>query len=664
MLSLLAGSVGGFGNLDGPAAINRLHQPGAVVVDAQGNTFIADTGNHVIRKLDGAGVLSTLAGLPGFPGSADGKGSEARFASPAGIALDGSGGLFVADSFNHTIRRVGVDGTVTTVAGEAGEDGKPVLGPVAGSAARFNTPIGLAFDGQALYIADSENHAIRVLLADGTVAVLAGSVDGLAGDAVAGAVPRLVARFRSPTALALTTTGPSAGVLWVSDTFNSVVRKVKESLVHSATPLPAQPNNVNKCQGLAVDPVSGEALVFDASNILFRVGAALTGATIVKLSASDPLGDADGPLEQASFNAAIFNGKGLSGGLAFDSARQRFVVADAFNHLLRAIALSPAPGQVSTIAGQRRALIGDTNATTGAAARFNDPISLAATAAGAALVGQAGTDATSVRHLLSSGAVTDRFVDSTGLDCPPRAAVETTNGVLYIFDRAVALIVRDGLLPMLVLHPNSAAPIQDGAPGVGRFGLVGGVVVDSLGRAVFADVLAHAVRYLTPNGALGRIAGRYDLPGFETGDALDEALFDRPIDVAIAPDDTIYVLDAGNLAVFRIAPGANGQLRVTVVAANFEDPRALALDAAGHLYVAEGQSHTLVRISKTGERKTVAGLPDRRGFVPGALPGALALPPRSNDAADTSARVGMRVIGNRLLLTMEQAVVQITPLPA
>ena len=102
-----------------------------------------------------------------------------------------------------------------------------------------------------------------------------------------------------------------------------------------------------------------------------------------------------------------------------------------------------------------------------------------------------------------------------------------------------------------------------------------------------------------------------------------------PIDLVLAADGTIFVLDAGNSMVLRVAAAGNGRNRVSLVAANFEDPRALALDSAGNLYVAEGQSQTIVRIDSSGLRKTVAGLPGRRGFSPGGMPGALSFGPRA-----------------------------------
>jgi secreted PhoX family phosphatase len=121
-LELLAGDIGGPGNLDGAGAEARFNFPDGVAVDRAGNLYVADTGNSTIRKITAAGVVTTLAGAPGIQGSADGTGADARFASPAGVAVDSAGNLYVADG-NTTLRKVTPAGVVTTLAGTAGMAG-------------------------------------------------------------------------------------------------------------------------------------------------------------------------------------------------------------------------------------------------------------------------------------------------------------------------------------------------------------------------------------------------------------------------------------------------------------------------------------------------------------------------------------------------------------
>ena len=129
------GQPGGAGNVDGTGSAARFDDPSGVAVDSAGNVYVADTGNHTIRKVTAGGVVTTLAGLADSPGSADGTGSAARFNSPRGVAVDSGGNVYVADTGNRTIRKVTAGGVVTTLAGLADSSGSA---DGTGSAARFN----------------------------------------------------------------------------------------------------------------------------------------------------------------------------------------------------------------------------------------------------------------------------------------------------------------------------------------------------------------------------------------------------------------------------------------------------------------------------------------------------------------------------------------------
>jgi sugar lactone lactonase YvrE len=111
------------GYADGEGTAAKFFGSEAIAVDAQGNLYVADTLNHIIRKVTPAGSVTTLAGLPGAAGSADGAGANARFNAPKGITIDSAGNLYVADTGNHTIRKVSAAGNVTTIAGAAGQPG-------------------------------------------------------------------------------------------------------------------------------------------------------------------------------------------------------------------------------------------------------------------------------------------------------------------------------------------------------------------------------------------------------------------------------------------------------------------------------------------------------------------------------------------------------------
>jgi sugar lactone lactonase YvrE len=153
----------GEGNSSGQRDVTNSLPPSTslrgIAVDTSGNLFVAAFHNHTIQKITRAGVVTTLAGLGFIQGSADGTGSAARFYFPDGVAVDGSGNLFVVDSGNHTIRKIAPDGVVTTVAGLAGSYGSA---DGAGSAVRFNNPNGVAVDASGnIYVADAGNGTIR-----------------------------------------------------------------------------------------------------------------------------------------------------------------------------------------------------------------------------------------------------------------------------------------------------------------------------------------------------------------------------------------------------------------------------------------------------------------------------------------------------------------------
>lgn len=170
-VSVLAGpSIPSADFIDGTGAAARFNGPSGVVRDASGNVFVADTGNHSIRKITPAGVVTTLAGN----GTADfinGLGDVARFSSPQGIAIDTAGNLYVADTGNHSIRKITPAGDVTTLAG----NGAPGFVDDTGSTAQFSGPLALdvAADGR-VYVVDAGNFRIRRVTPVGVVTTIAG----------------------------------------------------------------------------------------------------------------------------------------------------------------------------------------------------------------------------------------------------------------------------------------------------------------------------------------------------------------------------------------------------------------------------------------------------------------------------------------------------------
>lgn len=212
----LAGSTGAIGSQDGAGAGARFNTPTRLEVDASGNLYLTDTGNSTIREVSAAGAVTTLAGAPGQCGSADGNGGAARFCSPQGITLDRQGNLYVADTLNHTIRRIDRANNVTTIAGVAGSCGSS---DGRGNAARFCEPQDIEVDEDGwLYVADTANSTIREISPSGEVRTLAGA----AGQC--GSADGAPAAARFCRAAGLTIDG--AGNLFVADTGNGTIRRI------------------------------------------------------------------------------------------------------------------------------------------------------------------------------------------------------------------------------------------------------------------------------------------------------------------------------------------------------------------------------------------------------------------------------------------------------
>jgi sugar lactone lactonase YvrE len=216
VVTTLAGQSGVSGSVDGNGSSARFYIPTGLAVDSIGNVYVADTGNHTIRKITAGGAVTTFAGQSGVSGSTDATGSSARFNNPKGVAVDSSGNIYVADYFNHTIRKITPAGLVTTFAGMAGTNGSS---DGIGTSARFFYPSGLTVDsGDNVYVADNSNHTIRKITSAGLVTTLAGMA-GTSGYIDSGGTG---ARFNSPTGV----TVDGSGNVYVADTMNHTIRTV------------------------------------------------------------------------------------------------------------------------------------------------------------------------------------------------------------------------------------------------------------------------------------------------------------------------------------------------------------------------------------------------------------------------------------------------------
>ncbi|MBM3854099.1 MAG: hypothetical protein FJ399_13250, partial [Verrucomicrobia bacterium] len=318
-IGTLAGTAGSSGNTDSTGTAARFFNPKGVAVDASGNAYVADSANHTIRKIViNTGVVTTIAGTAGSSGSADGTGPAARFNAPQGVAVSGTD-LFVSDTFNHTIRKIDLTtNAVTTVAGTAGSFGTT---DATGATARFNGPIGLVAVGANLYVADTGNSSIRqVVIATGVVTTFAGSTSGATGtlDGTGTA-----ARFDHAGGIAA-----DALNLYVADTNNHAVRKI----------------------------------VISSGVVTTIAGTAGTA------------GQADGTGTAATFR--------FPGGVGVDGSGTNLYVADSNNHAIRRVVISTAA--VTTVGGSA-GLIGTTDGV-GSAARFQGPYGITVDSGGSLYV--------------------------------------------------------------------------------------------------------------------------------------------------------------------------------------------------------------------------------------------------------------------------------------
>ena len=299
-VTTFAGTAGQYGSADGVGAAARFWANSGVACDGAGNVYVADTMNHMIRKITPDGVVTTLAGAAGDANSTDGNGGVARFSGPRAVACDGDGNVYVADSGNDTIRRITPAGDVTTLAGQAGSPGSA---DGTGGAAKLDNPVGVACDPSGnVYVADCYNQTIRKITPAGAVTTLAGA----AGQASYADGTVSEARFHYPMDVAC----DSAGNVYVAEYQNQTIRKITPGgVVSTLAGSVGQPGSAdgvggaarfNRPGAVACDG-SGNVYVADTQNHTVRMISPAGEVTTIAGSAGSP-GSADGLGTAATFN--------------------------------------------------------------------------------------------------------------------------------------------------------------------------------------------------------------------------------------------------------------------------------------------------------------------------------------------------------------------------
>ena len=538
-------------------------------------------GPPTLISLSGTGIgtaISQFVGTIDGPGFVNGAGTAARFNSPTGIAIDSSGNLYVTDSKNNLIRKVTSAGAVTTLAGQILVSGSTVG---SGTAARFKGPTGIAINGTTLYVTDTENQVIRKVTTAGVSSAFVGTV-GSPGSANGTGTAAL---FKRPQAAVV----DGGGNVFVADTDNSTIRKA-------------------------------------------------TSAGVVTLFAgtAGSQGGTNGTGTVARFSKPTGIGRDASNNL---------YVTDVAGQTVRRITSAAV---VTTFAGSN-GVSGSTNGSTGTSARFSSPSGVVVDSSGNIFIGD-GANGT-VRRITSAGAVTT-FVgtagsqgstDGTGAGAMfyrPAGIARDANNNLYVADpvaNTIRKITTGGVVTTLAGY-SAVVGANDNTGSLAGFRGPSGVVADSSGNLFIADTGNHTIRKVTPAGVVTTFAGLAGTAG-STNATGTSARFNSPNGLAIDSSNNIYVADTGNHTIRKVTSGgvvttvaglagASGSTNATGTSARFNSPAALAVTSAGILYVADTGNYTIRKIVlSTGAVTTLAGAAGTSGTT--------------DSATGTSARFGL-----------------------
>jgi len=639
VVTTIAGS-GNAGLLNGNGLNAMFNRPYDVAVDKAGNAYVADYQNSVIRKIDPQGNVTTHAGT-GVQGNTDGGTLSARFRLPLGLTTTPAGGVYVADTYNHRIRRI-AQGNVATIAGTvAGHRDGP------GNVARFRYPRGLDVDGQGvLYVADTNNHRIRRVEPNGQTSTIAGNGNTGFGDGAAA-----TARFNYPWDVVM----DSGGTLWIGDRNNVKVRKLKDSVVstYAGSSYGYTDGNALSARfrypvGLTVDETGIVFIADELNNRIRRVRntqqACSVGNRCYAIDIPDPAKPCQvcDPGQNSDGFTALGNGdvcsdgslcttddtctNGSCAGKTENCDDQDKCTNDSCNTLIGGCLHNPIVGCDGNCKSNEDC--DDSNECTvdlcvsgkcsnapsgdpcddGNECTIGDVCSNGKCATGnvvmvTTLAGQGPSG------YLDGPATSARFSN-------PFDVVMNNDGATYVADYSNSRIRR--------IHPSGVVTTFAGS---GNQGLADGTGTQAWfrfpssldvhrpsGDLYVADSGNYAIRRITVAGVVTTIAGT-GTPGSKDANGTS-ASFNFPRGVAVTPGRTIYVGDYNNFRVRRIAP--NGTVTTVagstkgfadgpVAVARFNRPVEVALDLAGNLFVVDRNNNRIRRISTTGIVTTVAG---------------------------------------------------------
>jgi len=586
----------------GVALIAQLAQPEGLAIDTSGNIYVADAANHRVRKVTAAGTISTVAGNghPGFAGD-NGPAQASQLNQPYGLVLDPQGNLFVADYGNQRVRRIGTDGNITTIAG-TGQSGSGGDGGQA-TAASFMGPRNLAMDAAGdLFVSEFDGHRVRRITPDGLIGTVAGTgIAGFSGDGG----PATAAQLAYPAGLAV----DGGGSLYIVDTFNVSIRKVRAGIISTVCNQQRFGMPYVKLLSISADtagnlyiPEAGNSFVWrmNPAGVLARVagtpgGGAYTGdgqpATQTALNVpADVALDSAGNLYISEtrrvriviaatgiMNTVAGDGTfGFSGdgGQELDAVLNTptgvavwdgsIYIADQNNNRVRQVS---AAGTITTVAGNGQAsYAGDGLVATSGA--LNGPTSLVFDAGGNLYI--ADTRNNRVRRVDTTGVMTTFAGDGTisgfgGEGQPatltplyaPQGLVAGAAGDIYISDTGHDRVIRVDTTGNMHTVAGTGTPGSVGAGGTSSLPQLNGptgLALDGAGNLYIADTLNHRVLMLAPDATISTIAGT-SASGYsgDGGPAIAAAL-SYPGGVTVDANLDIYITDSGNNVVRLITP--------------------------------------------------------------------------------------------------------------
>jgi sugar lactone lactonase YvrE len=620
VVTTFAGST--YGGANGTGTDATFAYPQGLAVDASGNIYVADTSNHSIRKITPEGVVTRLAGsdvVGGTPAYADGTGTDAKFSYPTGLTVAANGDIYVADSGNSLIRKVTPGGVVSRFVGSPGTfgyadgDGNIIRGAF-GSISGFI----ISQNGDA-YITDTNTNSIRKISPAGVITTIAGS--GISGFADGTGTN---AEFAGPQGLAV----DASGNIYVADTNNQLIRKVTPTGV--VTTIAGNPGIGGFADGTGTDALfsnpndvaigpDGNIYIADFSSSSIRK---VTPGGVVTTLAGNPSspGAADGTGTNAQFNGPY--------GLAVD-ANGDIYVSDFYNHLIRKV--TPA-GVVTTLAGSGAPGSAD---GTGADAYFNYPGKLSISSNGDIYISEPNNQL--IRKVTPLGVVTTVAmatptalkIYSDILHFTNNTSIQTITGsrsfaTMSITDytSSISIVQTTNLIAGI---PNLGGS-NNGTSRGAAFNNPNNITSGPDGNFYVADTQNHCIRKVTPAGIVTTFVGLPGNPGFynETG---TNATFNGPRDIAFGPDGNMYIGDTSNHRIRKVTPagvvttlagtGIVGYNDGTGTNAYFNLPSGLAVGPDGNIYVADQSNHLIRKVTPAGVVTTIAGNPGTSGFADG-----------------------------------------------